>query len=100
MREIPYVIVESMLTRLERTLTKLWIVILILIVLLVGSNIAWLYYESQFETTEITQDVDTGNGDNTTVIGIGDHKHILVHTVMVRAVKRMWAEVPSNDDAL
>lgn len=73
MREIPYVIVESMLTRLERTLTKLWIVILILIVLLVGSNIAWLYYESQFETTEITQDVDTGNGDNTTVIGIGDH---------------------------
>lgn len=73
MREIPYVIVESMLTRLERTLTKLWIVILILIVLLVGSNIAWLYYESQFETTEITQDVDTGNGDNTTAIGIGDH---------------------------
>lgn len=73
MREIPYVIVESMLTRLERTITKLWIVILILIALLVGSNIAWLYYESQFETTEITQDVDTGNGDNTTVIGIGDH---------------------------
>lgn len=73
MREIPYVIVESMLTRLERTITKLWIVIMILIVLLVGSNIAWLYYESQFETTEITQDVDTGNGDNTTVIGIGDH---------------------------
>lgn len=71
MREIPYVIVESMLTRLERTLTKLWIVILILIVLLVGSNIAWLYYESQFETAEITQDVDTDNGDNTTVIGIG-----------------------------
>lgn len=73
MNNVPYIIVESMLTRMERTIKRLWIALLVVIALCVGSNIAWVYYESQFQTTEITQDVDTGNGDNTTVIGIGDH---------------------------
>ena len=54
-----------MISRLERVITKLWVVILVLIVLLVGSNIAWIYYESQFEqvvtTQEVTQDNDGGN---------------------------------------
>lgn len=42
----------------ERTIKRLWIIIILLIVLLFGSNAAWIYYESQFETvqTEITQD--------------------------------------------
>ena len=55
----------------ERTIERLWILTLLLVILLVGSNGAWLYYESSFEDTEITQDVDTGNGD-ATVTGIGD----------------------------
>lgn len=42
----------------ERTIKKLWVIIILLVVLLFGSNAAWVYYESQFETvqTEITQD--------------------------------------------
>ena len=47
----------------ERTIKRLWIVILLLIVLLVGSNIAWIYYESQWqvvETTEVTQENENG----------------------------------------
>lgn len=53
---------------------RLVIIIALLIVLLVGSNCAWLWYNSQFEdveSTEITQEVDTGEGD-AIVTGIGD----------------------------
>lgn len=41
----------------ERTIKRLWIIIILLIVLLVGTNCAWIYYESQFEDATITQDV-------------------------------------------
>ena len=46
-------------------------VILVLIVLLVGSNIAWIVYENSFEDYVITQDVeqDADNGTNNFVGG-------------------------------
>ena len=37
----------------------------------VGSNIGWLVYESKFEDTVVTQDIDTGEGD-AVVSGTGD----------------------------
>lgn len=51
----------------ERTERRLWIVILVLIAALIGSNAAWIWYESQFEdvtttTQEVTQEAD--NGEN------------------------------------
>lgn len=73
---IPYFVHEGAMARQERTIKRLWILNILLILLLVGTNAGWLYYESQFEdvvTTEETwQDVDTGEGD-ATVIGIGDY---------------------------
>ncbi len=62
---------ESITTKLERTIERLWILAIILVVLLVGTNAAWIYYEHQFEDTVVTQDVDTGNGD-ANVTGVGD----------------------------
>lgn len=50
----------------ERTIKRLWIIVILLIVLLVGSNVAWIYYESQFEdvVTTVTQEaVADGNSD-------------------------------------
>ena len=47
----------------ERTIKRLWIVIILLIVLLVGTNVAWLVYEAQWqvaESTEVTQENDGG----------------------------------------
>lgn len=70
---IPYIAYESGMARLERTIQRLWILLIILIVLLVGSNIGWLIYESQFEevvTTEIEQ--DTGEGGDNYIVG-GDY---------------------------
>ena len=57
---------ESAQARLERIIVRLWTLCILLIVLLVGSNIAWIYYESQFEvaeTTTITQDCDSKDGN-------------------------------------
>ena len=50
------------MARAERAHRRLWIVIIVLIILLAGSNAAWIYYESQFEDvyTEITQENDRG----------------------------------------
>lgn len=55
-RNIPFIVFESVTTRLERTIEKLWILCIILIVLFVGSNAVWIYYENQFEDTVVTQE--------------------------------------------
>lgn len=54
---IPYFVAEGMIDRQSATIKKLWILCLLLIILLVGSNAMWLWYESQFEYTETTQEV-------------------------------------------
>lgn len=71
---VSYLAFESMKATLERTIRRLWILIIILVILLFGTNAAWIYYESQWEvleTTEVSQDVDTQNG-TAYVAGIGD----------------------------
>ena len=56
---------ESAQARLERVITKLWIVCILLVMLLVVTNGLWVYYESQFEIekTVVTQDINTGRGN-------------------------------------
>ena len=68
---IDYLVHEDQMVRMERTIKRLWILCIIIFVAFVGSNCAWLYYEAQFTTEEVTQDVDTGNGA-AYVAGIGD----------------------------
>lgn len=70
---VPYVVHESDMARQERTIKRLWILLLVMLVLLVGTNGAWIYYESQFveETTTVEQDIETGDGD-AFVAGVGD----------------------------
>ena len=64
---------ETMMLTIDATIKRLWIVIIILIVLLAGSNAARIWYESQFEVveTEITQEAD-GNGSNNYIGNDGD----------------------------
>lgn len=61
---VPYVVHESAMARSERHNKRLWIVILVLIGALIGTNLAWILYESQFdvveESTTITQDNENG----------------------------------------
>lgn len=73
---VPYVVHESAMARAERQLKRLWGLIILLVVLLVGTNIAWLIYESQFETLETTEEYhieqDAENGNNNSIINGGE----------------------------
>ena len=67
-KTIPYIAFESATARQERTIRRLWVLCIILIVALLGTNAGWIYYESQWQVveTEVTQDVDAsteGGGD-------------------------------------
>ena len=67
---VPYIVHEASMARMERQIKRLWIAILILIFLLVGTNGAWLYYESQRETIyqEVTQEAETGTNSEVSAI--------------------------------
>lgn len=69
-------IIESALAKLEKANVRLWIVIIILIVALIGSNAGWIWYESQYEDVVVTQEVDAesdGSSDlNINTVG-GDY---------------------------
>lgn len=70
---IPYVAMESALEKADRQNKRLWVVIIILVIALLGTNVAWTIYESQFEKTEVSiEDVDQqidGSGDNKIIGG-------------------------------
>lgn len=62
---IPYIAFESATSRQERTIKRLWILCLVLIIALLGTNAGWIWYEKQFEEVVVTQDVDaTADGDS------------------------------------
>ncbi len=75
---IPFYAAEYLADRQALTIKRLWIMCMILIFLLVGTNALWLWYESQFEYVETTetveQDIEAEMEDGDfTVIGIGDN---------------------------
>lgn len=75
---VPYIVHESDMSRLERQLKRLWIVILVLIFLLVGTNCAWLWYESQFETVEtVSEEIVVDADENGIANYIGNDGDII-----------------------
>lgn len=72
---VPFYAVESMFDRQGLIIKRLWVMCILLIILLVGTNALWLWYESQFEYyEEIEQEIEAEMEDGDfTVIGIGDN---------------------------
>ena len=71
---VHYIVHESSMARMERQIKRLWIAVLLLIVMLVGTNGAWLLYNSQFETVEtVTEEyqADASDGGNAIINGDG-----------------------------
>lgn len=70
-KTIPYIAHESEVARLERVIKRLWILCIIIFLSLILTNAGWLFYESQWEDVEITQDVtqDSGEGGSNTYSG-------------------------------
>lgn len=63
-------IAMEMLQELKRANKRNFAIIVILLVALVGSNIAWLVYESQYEIvgeTETIQSIEGSDIDNTEI---------------------------------
>ena len=70
---IPYAAYELAMARAERTAKRLWITILTLIFLLVGSNCLWLYYEMSFEDVVTTTTIEAEqDGAAVNIVGGGD----------------------------
>ena len=69
-QNIPYFCHEAIMARMERTIRRLWILCIILIVLLAGSNAAWIWYENQWEDVVVTQ--ENADGYNNYVGNDGD----------------------------
>ena len=64
-KDVPYIVYEATQARNERTIKRLIIALIVAIALLFASNIAWLYYESQFDTYSYEQDGEGINNINT-----------------------------------
>lgn len=74
---VPYIAHESAMARSERNSKRLWIIILVLIVALIGTNLAWIICENSFEDYVIAEEYDVeqdadGGGDNNSIINGGD----------------------------
>lgn len=69
---VPFAVYESVMAQIRRLV---WVVVL-LIVLLVGTNVGWLIYESQFEVVEETTETiitqDNADGYNNYIGNDGD----------------------------
>lgn len=63
---VPYIVHESSMARMERQIRRLWIAVIVAVCLLFASNAGWLIYESQFATISYEQD---GEGINNVNIG-------------------------------
>jgi len=71
---VPYIVHEASMARMERQAKRLWITILVLIFVLIGTNGAWLWYNYQFEAVEtVTEEyqADASDGGNAIINGDG-----------------------------
>ncbi len=72
-KDISYVAFEGVCARFERTIKRLWILVIIETLLLVGTNCAWLWYESQFTEVETTtESYESDATDGGVAIANGD----------------------------
>ena len=59
-KDVQYYSYDVALARLDRVIKRLYKIVILLIILLVASNAAWLYYESSFEEIRIEQENESG----------------------------------------
>lgn len=71
---VPFIVHEADMARQERTIKKLWILLIICLALLFGTNAGWIYYESQWEevTTTETYEATTDGGGTAIANGSGE----------------------------
>ena len=68
-KDVPYIVHEGAVARLERVIKRMWVLVLALIILLCASNAAWIWYCNQLETVESWEITQENEGGNTNYIG-------------------------------
>ena len=71
-KDVPYIVHEGTVARLERVIKRMWVLALALIILLCASNAAWIWWESQYETIETTITQENADGYNNYIGNDGD----------------------------
>lgn len=69
-KDVPYIVHEGVLARMERQIKRLWVLCIIIFAALIITNAAWIYYENQWIDEEIT--VTQENTDGINNYGNGD----------------------------
>lgn len=69
---IPFHSHEMDMDRAERANHRLWVIIIILIVALIGTNAGWLYYESQFTEESISTEIEAQQEGDYNFVSGGD----------------------------
>ena len=67
---IPFIAYESGMDRQERANRRLWILCIILSLLLIGTNIGWICYQSQFE--HVVTEIEAEQDGDVNIVGGGD----------------------------
>lgn len=68
---VPYIVHEASMARMERQAKRLWITVLALIVILVATNGAWIWYESKFSDIVTTIEAEQ-DGSGVNIVSGGD----------------------------
>lgn len=68
-KDVPYIVYESEAARHERTVKRLITALLIAILLIVGSNLAWLYVFNQYEISSEVITVEGQDAANANYMG-------------------------------
>ena len=65
-KDVPYIVHECAVARLERVIKRMWVLVILLIILFVASNGAWILWESQFDEVKTveTYEANADNGGN------------------------------------
>ena len=68
---VPYIVHESSMARMERQIKRLWIAVIVAVCLLFASNAGWLFCWMQYDysSEEIVVEQDAKDGGNANYIG-------------------------------
>lgn len=70
-KDVPYIVYESESARHERTVKRLLTALLITILLMVGTNLAWLYVFNQYDFTSETYTIEGQDSANANYLESG-----------------------------
>lgn len=69
-KDVPYIVYESEAARHERTVKRLLTALLVTILLMVGTNLAWLWVWNQYDFSSESYSIETEDG-NSNILNAG-----------------------------